>query len=561
MIKYVVPFILIAGCLDAPSLAQSPPGYTDAEQGYAAYEARRFSDAVSLTERAVQAQPANRSYWDLLARSLVALGDLNKAFVVAEEAETRAGANPLLWLEIGYGAQAQADFALASRALTNAIAGESGFDASTRLRARLTLADVSLRLQSPSAAIQALKPFADQRLFEVQSRRAYALSTAGDKMQAAEAFGLAAEAASDPASLAAMRRSEALTFLEAGDKARARSVFNAAVLRGELAGSPDLDTALVAVAVGNDDVAFSAFGRAADTGGLVGARALDAGYTALRLQERAAAVRFFSLALQSVAKRDGALSPGQVLQTTREIDGLTRRWGVNGSLMYGTNGDVASDISSRPTGAQLQGGGELTYGLGSGPNRRSVQAFTRLFSVLAADSDQTSGARTIQGWLGLKWRPLERQDLVLEGSRLLKLGRESQQDWLVRASYSISDGRELAPKSSGWLSARLFADVAHLLESDRSFLFVDGRVGSSQLLHPATATILTPFWGGVLFYDSALDTQRAALGTGPGLALRRTLPALRTGIGIPVEAILQYRLAVGESSRAKGLFASLSFSY
>jgi hypothetical protein len=428
------------------------------------------------------------------------------------------------------------------------------------LQARLTLADVAMELQRPAKAVEALRPFAEQRVFEIQSRRAYALSAVGAELQAGEAFGWAAETAPNPTSLATMRRSEALSLLEAGKRPQARKSFDASIVRGDLTASPDIDLAMVAVAVGNDKEALKAFERAAAAGVLAGERALDAGYTAMRLEERSAAIRFFRLALQPSAN-SGALTSQQVLQTKREIDGLSRRWGVNGSVAFGTIAAVTSDLNSGASGAQLQAGGEITYGLGRGPNGRSIQAFGRLFTVLAASGDQASGARTTQGWVGLKWRPLELQDLVLEGSRLIKIGEDSQQDWLIRASYSVADKGSYSLEKATWLSTRLFVDAARLIQDERSFLFLDGRVGLSHTLERSTATVLTPFWGGVFLHDSGLDRQKSAVAYGPGMSLRSTLPGARLGVGIPFEAGVQYRFAVREDSRANGLFASLSFLY
>jgi hypothetical protein len=96
-----------------------------------------------------------------------------------------------------------------------------------------------------------------------------------------------------------------------------------------------------------------------------------------------------------------------------------------------------------------------------------------------------------QGGIGLRFKPLREHSLYFAVEKLIKIGDNSQDDWLLRASYGWVDGYEMRPTQNAWNYTSLFADLG--VFTDRSHtraVYLEARQGRS--FRTAERWIVTP---------------------------------------------------------------------
>ena len=425
---------------------------------------------------------------------------------------------------------------------------------------RLALVDSQLGAGQAQAALTAMHPIRHDPSFEVQSRLGSALSELDQHAAAAAAFGAAGAAAPSTDTRAYATRARVLALIESEDVDQARFEYLAALRAGTLEGSSPMDMAVLAVAVGEDAVAQPFYAEADTAGLLYGRTALDAGYSARRAQEDRDAIAYFSRGIDDAATGTPALTPQALFDIRRDVANLDRTWGASGSISYGAS-SASSGIPTSP-GARdsLQAGVEVYRRVGGYRAGAPIDVFARVFETVEADTGAT-GAESRQGWIGTRWKPLADTNLVLEGSRMVKLGDAARNDWMVRALYSVEQGTDMTIDRRSWPIWRLYADTSGVVDDQQTFGVVDARAGRSFALSADNRTIVSVFGGIGLNYDSALDNAEA-VGAGPGGSLRRWFR--QTKYAAPrsfVDLTLEYRFRLAGDERAEGLFATFSVNY
>lgn len=388
---------------------------------------------------------------------------------------------------------------------------------------RLLLADALLRADRPAEALAALEPVQAVRDYRVQSRIAEAATRAQRPEAAVDAFAQSVELAPDATSRAYAARAQVQALMGLGRREDAARALDAAWTSGALPGDDPLNAAMAAVSVGDDQRALEAFALAETRSPLTGANALDAGYTAKRAGRDADAVRWFRQGLASLPTAD-PLSSQQRHEIGREIETLERRGGFNASLEYGP----ASTVSSASPGADdvLQAGAEAYWRLGGYNNGRPLDAFVRAYGTLDAPAGQATGGDSIQGWVGLRWKPLGGTNLVLEASRMVAIGDAARDDTMLRAAWSAETGGDLRYDADSWTSWRLYADAARLLEAEQTLAVLEARVGRTWRV--GSRDLVTLGVGATAWHDSALIDE-TAVGAGPRIGWRRWFNAREDG--------------------------------
>lgn len=425
---------------------------------------------------------------------------------------------------------------------------------------RLALADAYAGAGQPDATLRTLEPLRRDPSYDVQSRLGSALSQLKQPEAAAAAFAIAQAGAPSADERAYAIRARVLALMESGDVERARSEFLAADQAGSLAGSNPLDMAVIAVAVGEDRLAQPFYADAAQSGALSGRAALDAGYSARRAHQDRAAIDYFSRGVDAAADGSLELTPQALFDVRRDVANLDRTWGGSGSISYGGTSAVSGIPTSPVSRDTLQAGAEIYRRIGGYRAGAPVEVFARVFETLDADVGAT-GPDSRQGWIGARWKPFTEANLVLEGSRMVKLGDSARDDWMVRASWSIEQGTDMNVNRRAWPMWRVYADASYLLEDQETFGVVDARAGRTYALSDDGRTTVSIFGGIGSNYDSALETPEA-IGAGPGLSIRRWFR--ESAYAAPrsfVDLTLEYRFRLAGDERAEGLFATLSFTY
>lgn len=472
-----------------------------------------------------------------------------------------ADATSMTLLGEGYAAATKGDLRTAAHRIAWAML-RGGLTADQARIARLSLSDEMSLMGHPDVAADLLAPLAGDPAFDVQSRRAFALQGAGKTAAAAEAFAKAAESAPDRDNRVLMTRGRIFALDKLGDPAATLAALRDAAAREGFQGRDAVDLAYVALKNKDDRLALQLFAAADRSGELKDMAALDAGYTARRAGDEKTAARYFKKGLQTAVRRSDPAQAQNLYGVRREVEALTRRWGAYASMFYDNSAAQSATVPGAGRG-NLQVGGEVFYRPLGYNGGRPVEVFFRAFETLDSRSGDPTGAQTTQGWIGVRAMVLAEQNLVLEGSRMLKLGDRSINDWMLRASYSATSGLDLKADRSSWPFGNVFVDGARLIDAGETFATVDGRAGwAFQLGGLDRGVIVAPFAGATVSYDSGLAQDTTALGAGPGVWVRKWFRGSDDSAPRSyVDLLLQYRLRVSGGKRAEGLFTSLSLSY
>ncbi|HEY8615975.1 NfrA family protein [Phenylobacterium sp.] len=541
--------------------AQQPPSaYALAAAAYEAFNARDYARAAALAAEAAALAPGNRDYALLHLQALANAGRGEAAEQAAAALERRFGPSALVAAQRGHLAAARQDWTAAADRFGEALA-LPGLDPAAARLARLGRFDALMSLKQPEEAARSLEGLAADS-YEVRSRLAMAADAARRPAEAAEAQAAAAELAPTAESKAYMLRGQVMSLVALQKRAEARRVFDAALRAGQLDASDPMDVAMVAVAVHDDETALTWFRRAEADGKLKGRAALDAAYAAKRLARDADAVRYFTLGLDRTRAGEFALGPQAEFEIRRDVATISRRWGFNGYVGYGGAGAATAALPGASQGV-TQVGGEAYARLGGYRRGRTWEVFGRAFETVASERGDATGPQTLQGWIGVRHKPFESQNLVLEASRMISLGELARDDWMIRAAWSAGDGLDLRFDRSNWPMWNAYVDVAHITGDGQTLAAADLRAGRSFRLSddPDGGLVLSPFAGVAASYDDSLSKALAA-GWGPGVAARwwfggQTHQAPRSYL----EMALQYRLRITGDARASGLFATFNVAY
>jgi hypothetical protein len=281
----------------------------------------------------------------------------------------------------------------------------------------------------------------------------------------------------------------------------------------------------------------------------------------------------FKAAIDAQAETPDPWGSQRRFEVKREVAELSRTWGSYLSLSYGGVGGTPGSMLQPPVtetgGDILQAGLELYWrppviGARDG---RLVELFGRVFETLSHTGSDgraaATGAQTRQGSLGIRWKPLSRHNLVFETGRLVKIGDQARDDWLLRAAYSTGYGTDLRLDRPSWWQWNLFGEVVSYPQSDQNILNVELRGGRSYRLPALNERLvvspLLVIGGG---YDDALTTPRA-FGVGSGVNFRLWLREddYRAPMSY-LDLSLQYRFRLaGDEDRAEGVFLTFTLAY
>jgi tetratricopeptide (TPR) repeat protein len=222
----------------------------------------------------------------------------------------------------------------------------------------------------------------------------------------------------------------------------------------------------------------------------------DIAYLARRESDNAEASRWFERAIDSqVASAASRPTPEQeekLFRLRRENESLNHDLSGNAfvNLRSGVSGQQFDPISRSATTSQ--GSVELAYrppriGFRDG---RILQAFSRVFWNFDGVGPDVDGD-SLQLGLGLRYKPFKEQNFLFGGERLVAIGDNARNDWLLRVSYSADDGFDIRPAARNWRYLYGFADAAYLVSDEVTFLAGEGRAGWSFKF--ASGLVMTPY--------------------------------------------------------------------
>jgi tetratricopeptide (TPR) repeat protein len=538
--------------------------YRAADAAYKAEAKGEHTAAVKAARVAVALAPENAAYRRLLVDALANSGNLPEADAVATNALSRFPADGALLAQRGYirqrsgrPAEAADDFAAAQRA---GLATDA-----ERRNVALALADAALSAKQPQRAIEALQPYAHEKSYAVASRRAFALLALGKKEEALADFSSAAEWATTAQERTTLLKAEINLLADLGRKDEARQLFEKAKSDGSLDAASDLDIAYTAVRLGDDATATAIFRHAATAGTLTGPAILDAGYAAKRADDNAEAISYFDQAIDANAEGRLSLTPQSLFETQRENSELQRTWGAYVSLTYGAVGVMpSSTLFPPPVGSITQAGSELYWRppIIGYRNGATFEVFARMFETLTDSNGGPTGAPTLQGAVGMRFKPFSAINLVFEGARIFPIGNAARQDWLTRVAFSDGRGTDLRYDASNWTMWQIYAEYDRYYQTPENVTAFEARIGRSFRVDAISdRLVVTPFLALGSSYDSVFATPNA-LGAGPGVGLRWWFRGDKyTAPMSYVDLNVQYRFKLAGDDRARGVFVGLTLSF
>jgi tetratricopeptide (TPR) repeat protein len=302
----------------------------------------------------------------------------------------------------------------------------------------------------------------------------------------------------------------------------------------------------------------------------------DLGYTYLRVPDNEQAVTWFKKAIDQrlevlASSGAGGTDDPEVARLRQEVSRLTRRFGLTAYLTYTSDrtvqlnplGGVAGEITRSNSGLEFS---YLPPKIGF-RDERIFQVIARLVGNLEPRSlrfDEDS----FQGAIGIRYKPLRRQNFHLGLERLVKIGDQAQDNWLLRAMYSWGRGEDLRAGERAANYTYLYAEADYFVESPHGWMWY-GEARQGLTFNWPGKLLLTPH----LFVDGQFWEPQRLDGSfvegGPGLswkyrfnADRYHAPRSRT------ELLLQYRVGkfIGSTSEADdkrfdGLFLTFIFQY
>jgi hypothetical protein len=318
----------------------------------------------------------------------------------------------------------------------------------------------------------------------------------------------------------------------------------------------------------------------ADSAGVLQPHQLqDAAYASVDAGDPAAAAGYFRRALDASDAGTVQLEPQQRQDIRVAVADAERTWGAGAAAFYrsgGTLPGLAAQDGSRDPGRKdrsLQAVAEAYWrpmalkGFGGGGNTY-VDFYGRVLGTPYSGAGYAQGSSSTQGALGIRVKPLSGLNLVGAAERLVKLGSDSRNDWLLRLGYSAGFGQEPRIDRAPWWSGNLYAEAGRYLDLHQKYFVSEAQLGRSWRVDPedgswsgVSSAVLTPHIVLAADYNDGFAHPRA-IGAGVGVTLRLWLREdARSGPRSYADLTLQARRRLSGDDRAGGVVFRLSYNY
>ncbi|WP_116138679.1 NfrA family protein [Trinickia diaoshuihuensis] len=528
----------------AGAQALTPRAYRLADAAYKAIAAGDLAQAEGYASRALKAQPSNLQLGLLLLDVYVREGKIEEADRQAQALRARYPDDGAVLAQHGFLQQKQQRYDEAAADFSAALERGTWDDAQQR-NLRLAWADSALAAHEPEQAEKALKPLEGDPDAGIELRIAQLRLRNGDRKGALAAAQLAqAHAATDD------DRKSAAALIDFAQQPEPDP-------KNEEA-QKTLQHAYDLLRENKDGEALGAFEQGFALGGAKADNYADAGYAAKRLGQNDEAVKMFEASLDA-DEHDHAFDDQRRFGYRREVQQLERSWGFVVSLPY-----QVSAFSYQGTVSVLQPGIEAYWqppkiGFRNG---RILQFFVRGYGTAYDGSGNVTGAPTLQGSIGARYKPLVDQNLVLSAERLVRLGSQSQNDWLARLGYSSEAGNDLRVTEPSWRAWQVYAEADYFLHQGRYILYSQLRYGHTWALSKINDHLTVyPHLAFILDYDSK-ERNQTAMSVGPGVQFRFWFREGRYSAPASyADLTVQYHVPLTSAARARGLAVQLTLWY
>jgi tetratricopeptide (TPR) repeat protein len=209
-----------------------------------------------------------------------------------------------------------------------------------------------------------------------------------------------------------------------------------------------------------------------------------------------------------------------MLRFRREVAKVTNRFDVGLYTSLRSDSGAPPPAVVGPSALPSQGGVELSYlppGIGF-RDERVFEAFVRVLWNHEPGSLQWDG-ESLQGGLGVRYKPLPTQNLRGSLERLFPIGGKALSNWLARGLYSWSDGYEPRPGHASWNSTLFQGEVDTLLQAPKS-LVLYGEFRQGWTFNISDSFLVTPHLVVVGRDESPSSSKSSYVEAGPGVSFK-----------------------------------------
>jgi adsorption protein A len=224
----------------------------------------------------------------------------------------------------------------------------------------------------------------------------------------------------------------------------------------------------------------------------------DLAYANVETGSNQEALGWFHKAIDDKAAALGGeqASNPQLYGMRQQVRAMTQgyRFDVYQSYRPSSGSGAASVVPGFVSGGVIpsQGGAELLYQPeNAGYNNGRVLRFFGRSLWSNRPGSMRIDPHSVQGGVGLEYKPLGDENIYLGVERLFPIGRDALSNWLLRASWGYSNGYDLRPDQDSWNQTILYADAGYLAQHDKTrSLYFEGRQGWVKKI--GSALMVTP---------------------------------------------------------------------
>ncbi|AOR71699.1 hypothetical protein BBJ41_30125 [Burkholderia stabilis] len=526
----------------APAYAAQPlthKAYRLADGAYKAISAGDLPRAEDYAQRALKIQPGSEQLGLLLLDVYKREGKVDAADAMVESMRERFPKSAAVMAEHGYLAQRQERYDVACSDFSAAV--ETGkWSAEQQRNLRLAWSDSALAAQRPHDAGVALAPLADEKSAAIQLRIAQLSLMSGDRESAIRVADLAAN---DAKTDGERKMAESIV-------AQAQQPEDAPQVPVDNTAQQKLQQAYDLLREHKDREALDSFQEGFDGGAGNAMNYADAGYAAKRIGLNEQSIQLFEHSLDA-DENEHAFDAQHKFGYRREVEQLQRTWGFVLSAPY-----QSAAFGPQGTISVLQPGIEAYWQppkIGY-QNGRILQFFLRGYGTAYDGTGNVTGMPTVQGSVGVRYKPIPDQNVVLTAERLFHVGSLSMTDWLVRLGYSSEAGTDLQVTEPSWRSWQAYVEGAYFIKAGRYIIYSELRYGHTWRLTAISDRLTVYPHAAVAGDHDNRELDKTAIGAGPGIQFRYWFREGRYSAPASyLDVTVQYRFPLTSAARARGL--------
>ncbi|WP_175960806.1 NfrA family protein [Burkholderia pyrrocinia] len=517
----------------------APKAYRLADGAYKAISAGDLPRAEEYAQRALKIQPGSEQLGLLLLDVFKREGKIDEADTMMESLSVRFPKSAAVRAEHGYLAQRQQRYDVACSDFSAAVA-TGKWSKEQQRNLRLAWSDSALAAHRPHDAGIALAPLADEKSAAVQLRIAQLSLMSGDRESAIRVADLAARDATTDAE----RKMAASIVTQAQQPERAPQIPVDDTATQKLQQAYDL------LREHKDREALDAFQEGFDGGAGNAMNYADAGYAAKRIGLNEQSVELFEHSLDA-DENEHKFDAQHKFGYRREVEQLQRTWGFVLSAPY-----QSAAFGPQGTISVLQPGIEAYWQppkIGY-QNGRILQFFVRGYGTAYDGSGNVTGMPTVQGSVGVRYKPIPDQNVVMTAERLFHVGSLSMTDWLMRLGYSSEAGTDLRVTEPSWRSWQAYVEGAYFIKAGRYIIYSELRYGHTWRLTALSDRLTVYPHAAVAGDHDNRQPDKTAIGAGPGIQFRYWFREGRYSAPASyLDVTVQYRFPLTSAVRARGL--------